>query len=388
VLAIALDDVTDPWALLSSGASDVLAWTDAADVADRAAERFRRWHEVEELTSTRYVKENLVGESPAWRNTLRDFVEVAHFTDTQILITGESGTGKELIARLVHKLDSRPDKGKLVVLDCTTVVPTLSGSEFFGHERGAFTGAMSTREGAFAEADGGTLFLDEVGELSIQLQAELLRVIQEGTYKRVGSSTWRKTRFRLICATNRDLKEEESKGRFRRDFFYRIAAWTGRLPSLRDRMQDIPLLAKHFLREASPNREPPDVEPTVMQALIKRSYPGNVRDLRQLVARISARHVGCGPVTPGDLPPEERPGLGDAGPMSLSQDGLEGSVRRCLDQGMTMKQIGKAATDAAVRIVLEEEQGNVRRASRRLGVTDRALQIRRAESKTGNHQPS
>ncbi len=132
-------------------------------------------------------------------------VEIARFTDAAVLITGESGTGKERMAQLIHELDPRPKKGRLVVLDCSTVVPSLSGSEFFGHEKGAFTGASAPRSGAFELADGGTLFLDEVGELAVPLQAELLRVIQEGTFKRVGSNTWRRSAFRLVCATNRDL---------------------------------------------------------------------------------------------------------------------------------------------------------------------------------------
>src|SRR5690606_31880967 len=136
----------------------------------------------------------------------------------------------------------------LVILDCSTIVPELAGSEFFGHERGAFTGALITREGAFALADGGTLFLDEIGELPLHLQVQLLRVIQEGTYKKVGSNTWKSTRFRLICATNRDLSEEVKKGRFRADLFYRIASWTFHLPPLRERKEDILPLALHFLK--------------------------------------------------------------------------------------------------------------------------------------------
>ena len=133
---------------------------------------------------------------------------------------------------MIHRLDSRLEKRELVIVDCTTIVPELSGSEFFGHERGAFTSAIAAREGAFALADRGTLFLDEVGELPIGLQAELLRVVQERTYKRVGSNAWKNTSFRLVCATNRDLLQEQAHGRFRRDFYYRIAAWTCRLPAL------------------------------------------------------------------------------------------------------------------------------------------------------------
>src|SRR6185295_226461 len=150
--------------------------------------------------------------------------------------------GKELLARVIHALDPRPDKGELVVLDCTTIVPELSGSEFFGHERGAYTGAVGPRDGAFALAHGGTLFLDEIGELPLALQAQLLRVVQEGTYKRVGGNAWHKASFRLVCATNRDLKEEVARGRFRGDLYHRLATNASRLPPLRDRVEDILVL--------------------------------------------------------------------------------------------------------------------------------------------------
>ena len=146
-----------------------------------------------------------MGDSPAWQAVLRDTGRGGALRDASVLMRAGSGTGKERVARLIHELDPRPNKGKLVVLDCSTIVPTLSGSEFFGHEKGAFTGATTAREGAFELANGGTLFLDEVGELTVALQAELLRVIQEGTFKRVGSNMWRKSTFRLVCATNRDL---------------------------------------------------------------------------------------------------------------------------------------------------------------------------------------
>jgi transcriptional regulator with GAF, ATPase, and Fis domain len=293
-----------------------------------------------------------------------------------VLVTGESGTGKELVARLVDALDPRDGKPDLVVVDCTTIVPTLSGSEFFGHERGSFTGATATRDGAFALADGGTLFLDEVGELPLPLQAELLRVIQEGTYKRVGSNTWHSTRFRLVCATNRELLDEAAHGRFRLDLYYRIAGWTFRLPPLRERTDDILLLIRHFLGELCPDQQAPELDDVVRLFLLERDYPGNIRDLRHLVARLSYRHVGPGPVTLGDLPEQERPvpvGAGDA----LADD-LAEPVRRALARGLTLKDIGRGAADLAVRIVLAEEEGSVQRAARRLGVTPRALQLRRA----------
>lgn len=144
----------DAWWLMSEGASDVFSWDHSTGPADEVAARLQRWADVEAMLRSEVVQANLVGESPAWLRVLRQIIEVAHYTDASILITGESGTGKELTARLVHTLDTRHGKGRLVVADCTTIVPNLSGSEFFGHERGAFTGAVSARDGAFALADG------------------------------------------------------------------------------------------------------------------------------------------------------------------------------------------------------------------------------------------
>jgi DNA-binding NtrC family response regulator len=249
------------WDLLHCGASDVIIWDSCSDPLRAIRARFERWRQVDDLIASDVVQGNLVGTGPCWIRLLRQIVEVARFTRASILLTGESGTGKELVARLVHELDSRPDKGELIVLDCATVVPNLSGSEFFGHEKGAFTGAIGPRDGAFARANGGTLFLDEVGELTPQLQAELLRVVQEGMYKRVGSNTWRTTDFRLVSATNRDLTEEQAAGRFRLDLYYRIAAWQFRLPPLRHRREDIEPLALSFLSQSRPDGAAPEFEP-------------------------------------------------------------------------------------------------------------------------------
>ena len=297
----------DSWALLRAGASDVLTWSDRADCAQQVRARLRRWQTIDELVQCSHVQEFLVGDSPTWQAVLRDAVEVARFTDAAVLITGESGTGKERVAQLIHELDPRPNKKRMVVLDCSTVVPALSGSEFFGHEKGAFTGASAARAGAFELADGATLFLDEVGELPVPLQAELLRVIQEGTFKRVGSNNWRKSTFRLVCATNRDLAAEQAGGTFRNDFYYRIAGCTLHLPSLRDRREDILPLFRHFFRQVHPDREPPELEDAVRDLLVSRPYPGNVRDLRSLVMRIVHRYLGAGLVTVGDIPDIERP---------------------------------------------------------------------------------
>lgn len=352
--------------LLSAGASDVVQLGDPMTAARAIAARFRRWAAVDRLIDSAVVRKNLIGDHTRWRSFLRRVVDVAHFSNLPVLIRGESGTGKELVARLIHTLDAREDKKDLVVLDCTTIVPELSGSEFFGHERGAYTGAAGARDGAFALADGGTLFLDEVGELPLRLQAELLRVVQEGTYKRVGGNTWQKTKFRLVSATHRDLEAEMSDGRFRRDFYYRIAAWSCTLPPLRERREDIPALARHFLHA------PPD--PAVLELLISRDYPGNIRDLRHLCDRIDYRHVGEGPITLGEVPEEER-----RGDVSLVTGGLfDEAARVSMLCGMGLKEIANAAADASVRLALQLEEGNVGRAAERLGITDRGLQKRRA----------
>lgn len=391
VLAVALTPEAgrsnSAWALLRAGASDVFAWNHSAEPAREVAARLARWEEVDKIVQSSLVQSNLAGESAAWKSVLRQIVEIACFTDASVLITGESGTGKELVARLIHTLDRREKKRDLVVLDCTTIVPELSGSEFFGHERGAFTGAVATREGAFALADSGTLFLDEVGELPPMLQAELLRVVQERTYKRVGSNTWQKTNFRLVCATNRNLIEEQTSGRFRRDLYYRIAACTCHLPPLRERREDILPLVRHFIQQQRPY-DPPElpleIDDAVREYLLARDYPGNVRDLKQLVTRMLLRHVGPGPITVGDIPEDERPSADFEIP-DWRGNGFDHAIQLALQQGIGLKEIGREAEDAAERIALEEAEGNLQRAAARLGVTDRALQMRRAARKQNGY---
>ena len=265
-------------------------------------------------------------------------------------------------------------------------MPDLSGSEFFGHERGAFTGALAARDGAFAAADGGTLFLDEVGELPMPLQAQLLRVMQEGTYKRVGGNTWRHTGFRLVCATNRALPALIECGQFRSDLYYRIANWVFRVPSLQERREDILPLARHFLRTFRPDMPDLDFEPAVCDYLLSRMYPGNVRDLRQLIARVGNRHVGPGPVTVGDVPSEEYPVAVAAGSGWRNTD-FEQSIRHALATGAGLREISQAAADTAMRIAVDNEHGSLQRAARQLGVTGRALQLRRSARRKHNGGP-
>jgi transcriptional regulator with GAF, ATPase, and Fis domain len=302
---------------------------------------------------------------------------VARLTQDGILITGETGTGKELIAGLIHELDGRSEKGRLVIVDCTTLTPELAGSELFGHERGAFTGALNARDGAFALADGGTLFLDEIGELPLLLQTKLLRAIQERTYKRVGSNTWQATRFRLVCATNRNLETDVAQGLFRSDLYYRIAGWTFSVPPLRERREDILPLARHFLTEFEPQQSPPVIDDAVCDYLLTREYPGNVRDLRRVVFRLAHRHAGPGPITVGDIPESDRPQA--VLPREIWMDKrFDCTIREAVDLGIGLKELSQMVAESAIRTALKKEHGNLQRAASRLGVTDRALQMRRA----------
>ena len=382
VLAICISSVrpslTELWAISRAGARDVLIWPQLPASADQVVSRLTRWTTVENLAASPTVKNVLVGECTRWRSVIRSVVEVAAFSQVSVLINGESGTGKELVARLIHDLDQRRNKGEFVVVDCTTIVAELSGSELFGHERGAFTGAMSAREGAFALANGGTLFLDEIGELPLPLQAQLLRAVQEHTYKRVGSNAWHRTDFRLVCATNRNLTTAVADGQFRADLYYRIAGWLCRMPPLRERKDDILHLARHFLAQLDAAKPALDLDEAVREYLLLRDYPGNVRDLRRVVASLHLRHAGLGPITIGDVPEEERPAT-EAADDDWRNGGFEGAIGHAIELGLGLKEIGHAASEMAIKLALEREQGNLRRAASRLGVTDRALQLRRAK---------
>jgi transcriptional regulator with GAF, ATPase, and Fis domain len=366
------------WAISRAGARDVLVWPQLPASAEQVVSRQERWAAIEDLVDGPAVKDVLVGNSARWRTMVRSVVEVAAFSQASVLIVGESGTGKELVARLIHELDRRRSKGEFVVVDCTTIVPELSGSELFGHERGAFTGAMTPRDGAFALANGGTLFLDEIGELPLPLQAQLLRAVQEHTYKRVGSNSWQRTDFRLVCATNRDLITAVAGGQFRADLYYRIAGWVCQPPPLRERKEDILHLARHFLAQLNGAEPALDLDESVREYLLLRDYPGNVRDLRRVVASLHLRHAGPGPITIGDVPEEERPAT-ETIDLDWRQGGFEGAIGQAIELGIGLKEIGNAASEMAIKLALEREQGNLHRAASRLGVTDRALQLRRAK---------
>ncbi len=395
VLAVAAGPAKDvpAWRLLDAGAADMLMWDPGGVTAKQISVKLKRWSEIDCLVQRALSEGLLVGESAVWLNLVRRVVEAAYFSCAPILLTGESGTGKEVLARLVSKVtrsisDGRALRRDLVTVDCGALVRELSGSEFFGHERGAFTGAYTARDGAFALADGATLLLDEIGDIPLSLQPQILRCIQERTYKRLGSNVWQKTNFRLVSATNRDLGRQIEGGTFRLDLYYRIAGCVFQTPPLRERRQDILPLVAHFLRKLL-GREPPGLAPHLRDYLMNRDYPGNVRELYQLMQRISARYSSSGPITVGDLPEEDRP-VGGTFRRAWPNERFEMSIAEAVMLGTSLKQISQVTAQTAMRVAVESERGNIKRAATQLGITDRAIQIRRASGqlvRTPNHVP-
>jgi DNA-binding NtrC family response regulator len=242
----------------------------------------------------------MIGSSPAMQ-TLRARIRQAAPTRETILITGESGTGKELVARAIHEASDRRE-APLVSLNCPVLSAHLMESELFGHERGAFTGAESPRTGRFELADGGTILLDEITEIDLPLQAKLLRVLQERSFERVGSSRTISVDVRVIATTNRDLRSEVAAGRFREDLYYRLNVVPLAVPPLRERRQDVPELIELFLARAAQRlqREACSLEPAAFDLLVSYHWPGNVRELENIVTRASVLNVG-GPIRADDL---------------------------------------------------------------------------------------
>jgi len=242
--------------------------------------------------------DNIIGKSKRMHEIFRLIRRVSDSNST-ILLQGESGTGKELFARAIHFHSPRKN-GPFIPVDCVAIPETLLESELFGHTRGAFTGAVRAKKGLFEEASGGTLFLDEVGDMSLNFQAKLLRAIQEGEVRPVGSGEIIKVDVRIVAATNKNLKDQMEKKNFREDLYYRLAVAPITIPPLRERKEDIPLLSRHFLEKYSRRKPPPQLTPEVLGILMNHSWPGNVRELENLMERAALLCEGA-EVEPSNL---------------------------------------------------------------------------------------
>jgi DNA-binding NtrC family response regulator len=305
------------------------------------------------------VTHSLIGVSPAMQRLLRLVAKVAP-TESAVLLTGESGTGKEVVARAIH-LQSRRAHRPLVAVNAAAIPESLFESELFGHTRGSFTGAVGDRIGLFQQADGGTIFLDEVGDLPLPVQVKLLRALQEGEIRRVGSSHPVRVDVRVVAATNRDLKQALARGTFREDLYYRLNVFHIELPPLRERREDIPVLA-NFFRERMSRGAGKRVERFSERAqfyLMRYDYPGNVRELENAVERAVAL-AEHGEITHLDLPPAFRETM-----VPL----LEQGAAFPYSESMTLAQLEAEH----IRRVLRYHAGNTTKAARSLGISRSTL---------------
>ena len=324
---------------IKAGAFDYVAKPFSPDEIEATVEKalrqrrfLRDYRELQEALSDRYRVSRLIGESDAMREVLSLIHQVAG-TGTTVLITGESGTGKELVARAIHFSSDRKD-ARFVAADCGAIAPSLIASELFGHVRGAFTGATADRKGLVQAADGGTLFLDEISNLPLDLQTSLLRVIETQEIRAVGAPETVRVDVRYVAATNRDLEILVREGKFREDLFYRLNVFPIHLPPLRERREDIPALARHFLALFSTrmHKRVDDFTPEALNALVQYDWPGNIRELSNVVERLV---ILCNEVRIGRARVQE----------SLPSVGPSASVPRTADE---LKELKKELRDAAV----------------------------------------
>ena len=352
VLLTAFGSIDQAVAAMKDGADDFLTKPidlDQLELRIEKALKSRRLEaEVEDLKAQldeKYGLEGIVGSSPAMQKVFR-MVKQAAPTDATVLLEGPSGTGKELVARAIHNLSQRA-KGPFVAVEFAAISPTLLESELFGHERGAFTGAVARRAGRFEAANRGTIFLDEISEMPLELQVKLLRVIQEREFQRVGSNDTVKTDIRIVAATNRDLAAYVRAGKFREDLYYRLNVIDIHLPALKDRQGDVPLLVNRFLKEFGGK----SVAPAAMKLLEEYSWPGNVRELRNAVEKMCV------------LSPDGRIDVDDV-PDAMKS----GGARHAITDG-TLEETEKAK----ILAVLDEVGGNRTKAAERLGISRRTI---------------
>lgn len=304
----------------------------------------------------------LVGESPASQRLLDEIRRVAPYK-TNVLISGESGTGKELVARMIHELSPRQN-GPWVAINCSAIPRDLLESELFGYVKGAFTGASQNRSGRLEQAQGGTMFLDEIGELDPALQAKLLRVVQEREYSPLGSDEVRAVDVRFLAASNRDLKVLVAQGKFREDLFYRLDVYSIMVPPLRERREDVPLLAQTFLKELSAemNKHVTGIAPGALEILMRYSWPGNIRELRNCLERAVLSCKGE-TVDATDLPQS----------LLTSQDAATAKTPAWEGNGSDLDEWLAEVERRAIQQALAQTNGVQAHAARLLGVSERSL---------------
>ena len=323
-------------------------------ILERALRMRRLEHENVELRAEirdRHRFEGMIGNSEKVRSVM-DMAGRVAASDASVLITGESGTGKELLAKGVHYNSPRAD-GPFVAVNCAAIPETLIESELFGHVKGAFTGAVRDKEGKFELAGGGTLFLDEIGELRIDLQAKILRALQEKTVDRVGGSRPVPVDVRVIAATNRDIERAVKDGKFREDIYYRLSVITLHMPPLRERKEDIPLLVEYFLKKYNPSVEVA-LEPEALAALMAYGWPGNVRELENAIERASVLRRG-NVISRSELPDK----------LIRGAMGVEDIILNLPEEGISLEDLEKSLIVKA----LEKHKGNQTRAAEYLGIT-------------------
>lgn len=391
VTAFASQDTA--WQAIKAGAYEYLPKPFKEDeivlVLEKSLERRRLLDEnrlLRKQVAERFDVSTFLGDSPAMQKVFSLIAQVAE-TKTTVLITGESGTGKELAARSIHQNGPRRER-PFVPVNCGAIPQTLMESEFFGHVKGAFTGADQAKKGLIAESDGGTLFLDEVAELPLDMQVKLLRALQEEEVRRVGENKAQKVDLRVVAATNKDLQAEVAAGRFREDLYYRLNVISLRMPPLRERPEDIPRLANLFLRQAVEKNHLPEkkLSPGALWALSGQPWPGNVRALRNAVEQAAVMSDGE-LVTQGDFRLEEpAPAAADPvgqapaapGPSPAEAAVVEDGFAVTVPEGATdLKEALRRVTELAEREIiaraLKTHGGNRTHAAAALGLSRRAL---------------
>jgi two-component system, NtrC family, response regulator AtoC len=322
----------------------------------------------------------LLFRSEAMRSLYRVAIQVAG-SDAPVLLTGESGTGKELFARLLHTLSDRSGR-PFVPVNCGVLSGELFADKFFGHEAGAFTGALRLQKGSFELAADGTLFLDEVGEIPLPNQVDFLRVLEERTFKRLGGEKDLGFRSRIVAATNRSLPEMVRSGRFRADLFYRLNVIPIALPSLRERHEDVAPLAEYFLWLFGHHYHRPalPLSPEALSLLSRHHWPGNVRELKNLMERVALLHKGDGPVRAEDLPLEMRLELGAELPSAICRKGLTGTYSdEDAVEGFNLEAVVRRAEIAAMLGAYKAAGRSKQRAAELLGISPRTLRHKLAQ---------